>query len=166
MLRPGFTLFDLLVTIAIMTMVAALVVPSLSDADRSRLIAATSILGSDIELAQVVTVSDPARPLVVRFEPAEAKYWLAYADTPDDPIPRPDTGAPYLVIFGQGRAHSAAGVTLVLADIANETLTFLPQGGLADFTAQPEITVSLGNKWIKLAIAPTTGTITESAGAD
>ncbi len=166
-LKPthGFTLIDLLVTITIIAVVAAIVVPALMDQDRSRLMAGAVLLASDLELAQVMTISNPRQPVVVRFKPAEAKYWLAYAATPCVPIPRNESGEPYLVIFGQGRASTAAGVSMSVDQIAGDTLTFLPQGGLADFTAQPTITLTIDERWVTLAIAPTTGTISETAGS-
>ncbi len=163
--RHGFTLIDLLVTITIVAAVAALVVPALMDQDRSRLMAGAVLLASDLELAQVMTISNPQQPVVVRFKPAEAKYWLAYAATPNGPMPRNESGEPYLVVFGQGRASTAAGVSMSVDQIAGDTLTFLPQGGLADFTAQPTITLTIDERWVTLAIAPTTGTISETAGS-
>ena len=166
-LKPthGFTLIDLLVTIMIVAAVAALVVPGLIDQDRVRLMAGSTLLTSDLELAQVMTISNPRQPVVVRFNPAEATYWLAYAATPCVPMPRNESGEPYLVVFGQGRASTAAGVSMSVDQIAGDTLTFLPQGGLADFTAQPTITLTIDERWVTLAIAPTTGTISETAGS-
>ena len=163
--RHGFTLIDLLVTITIVAAVSAIVVPALMDQDRSRLMAGVALLTSDLELAGVMTISNPQQPVVVRLNPAEATYWLAYAATPNVPMPRNESGEPYLVVFGQGRASTAAGVSMSVDQIAGDTLTFLPQGGLADFTAQPTITLTRNSKWVTLTIAPTTGTMTETAGS-
>ena len=127
------------------------------------MVAATSILVSDIELAQVMTISYPSEPVVVRFDPAQNRYWLAYADSPETPIARQDNGDPYLVTLGAGRAASAAGVIVMPIGMASNTLAFNEQGGLVDFTSNPMVIVMLGAEVVQLFIAPATGTITEGA---
>ncbi|MEE8155138.1 MAG: hypothetical protein V3T53_09330 [Phycisphaerales bacterium] len=160
--RCGFTLIDLMMTITIIIVAGALVLPKLSDDKQLRLMAAAGILTSDIELAQVMTISHPADAVVVRFDPDNDQYWLAYVDVPDTPIPRSDNGRPYLIVFGQDRAHSAVGVSLSLTEVADDTLVFDAQGGVADISAQPVIRLSLGARFIDLQIASTTGTITQA----
>ncbi len=159
--RCGFTLIDLMMTITIIIVAGALVMPKLSDDEQLRLVAAASILTSDIELAQVMTISHPADAVVVHFDPDNDQYWLAYADVPDTPIPRSDNGRPYLIVFGQDRARSAVGVSLSLTEVNNNTLAFDAQGGVADISAQPVIRLSLGTRVIDLQIASTTGTVTQ-----
>ena len=83
---------------------------------------------------------------------------------PGVPITRADTGGPYLVAMGTGRAAAAVGVTLSTTDVTDDILAFNVQGGLEDFTTQPTITLALNGQWIDLAIAPSTGTITETTG--
>ena len=160
--RRGFTLIELLMTMTIIIVAGALVMPKLSDDKQLRLVAAASILTSDIELAQVMTISHPGDPVVVQFDPDHEQYWLAYADDIDTPIPRPDNGRPYLIVFGQDRARSAAGVSLSLTEVTGNTLAFDAQGGVADISAQPVIRLGLATRFIDLRIAPTTGTITQS----
>ena len=138
----------------------------MSDDSRLRLMAAARVVTSDIEMAQVMTISNPADPVVVRFEPVAAKYWLAYSTTPTDPIKRSGTNDDYEVILGQGRASSATGVSMFLTDMAFNTLSFDVHGGLMDITASPRIRLSAGSRWIQLSIAPTTGSITETADND
>ena len=163
--RRGFTLIDLLVTLTVIVVVAALVVPGLQDDSRLRLIGASRMLASDIELAQMMTIANPQDPTVVRIQNGTSEYWLASASTPDDPIDRAGVPNGYRVIFGQGDAAHAGGVTLLAADLENDTLTFNAQGGIEDLTAEPAVTLMLDSRWIKLHIAPTTGVITESGDA-
>ncbi len=163
--QRGFTLIELLVTVTIVAVVAAMVLPAFNNSERGRLIAATRILRADLELAAVMTISDPARPVVARFDPAAGRYWLAYAATPDNPIPRSKPGEFHSVTFGVGRASSAAGVAIALEGVVGETIEFLPEGGITDSGAPPTITLSHGARWAKITIAPTTGTISEAAGS-
>jgi prepilin-type N-terminal cleavage/methylation domain-containing protein len=162
--RIGFTLFELLVTLSIIAIVAAMVAPAFSDGDRLHLMAGASVMTSDIELAQVMTIADPSRPVVVRFDVGRSRYWLAYSDTPDAPIARADTGAPYLVVLGEDRASGAAGVTFTVTGLSQPILTFNGQGGLQDFISTPQITLSLNGKTITVAIAATTGTVSQTSG--
>ena len=161
----GFTLFELLLTVSIIAIVAALVIPTLSDNERLRLTAASTVMIADIQLAEVMNISYPDEPVVVSFDPANGRYWLAYADDPNTPIPRADTGEPYLVVLGQGRAVGAEGVTFSLTNITGDVLGFNAQGGIDDFSVTPAITLSHAGQSVTLSIAPTTGTITEIAGA-
>ena len=160
----AFTLVEMLVTITIIAIVAAIVAPVFSDDDRLHAMAASSVLSSDIELAQVMTISYPQDPVVVRFDAPNHTYWLAYAATPQTPLPREDTGEPYSVTFGQGRASTAMGAQIALDAVAGDTLQFNAQGGLVDFSASPLIQLTRGGSAITLSIAPTTGTITEITG--
>ncbi|MCH8342673.1 MAG: prepilin-type N-terminal cleavage/methylation domain-containing protein [Planctomycetes bacterium] len=171
--RRGFTLIELLMTMTIIAVLAAVVLPKFTDGGRLRVSAASSVLTSDIQLAQVMTISHPNRPVVVYFD-TTTKYWLAYADSPQTPIPRADTGRPYVVQLGKGRMAGAAGSTVMHIHFKNannnKTLRFNPQGGLEDFNSQPELYIHVKNAKgteqlrITLDISPTTGTITEVAG--
>jgi hypothetical protein len=124
--------------------------------------AASRVLASDIELAQVMTIAHPDNPVVVRFDADEPRYWLAYASAPETPIAREDNGDPYDVTFGVGRARSAAGVTFTLDQTPSNTLEFAAHGGLSDFTIAPAIRLACNTRGIQLAVSASTGSITES----
>jgi len=158
----AFTLLEVLVTVVIIAIIATAVAPAFTNDNHLRLVAAVNVLSSDLELAQVMTISYPDSPVVVRFNPDKQMYWLAYASDPDNPITRAGTGEAYLTVMGQGRAASAQGVTLKLDDVANDTIEFNAQGGLVDFTGKPMIQLNRGDASITLSISPTTGTTTES----
>ena len=163
-LRRAVTLIELLVTIMIIVVAASIMLPEFSNDSRFRLMGAARMLASDIEMAQVMTIANPQQPMIVRFDGTNTTYWLAYADTPETPIPGPAASGPYKVTFGEGRAKSAEGVSFTLNDIPDEKLVFNVQGGIDDLTTQPIITLNSDPRWIKLSIAPTTGTITETSG--
>ena len=81
---------------SIMTIAVMMVLPAFRDTERLRLIAAVDLMTSDIELAQVMSITAPSERVVVRFD-GDDTYWLALASSPGTPMPRPDTGNPYLV---------------------------------------------------------------------
>jgi prepilin-type N-terminal cleavage/methylation domain-containing protein len=160
----AFTLVEMLVTIAILALVAATVAPMFSDERGLRVVAAARILSSDIELAQVLTISRPAEPVVVRFDAATSTYWLAYAYDTETPLPRPDNGEPYLVEFGVGRARSAMDVLMALDGVTSDMIEFESSGALVDFATTPMIELSSGPSAVTLSISPMTGSILEQQG--
>ncbi len=158
----GFTLLEMLVTLTIIAALTAVVAPMFSDDSRMRVMAASSIIASDIELAQVMSIAKPDQPVVVRFNPAQGRYWLAYAGTPNSPLLREDNGLPYEVVMGSGRARSASGVTLNIQQATDNSFTFAAHGGLSNFTQTPVIKVMAGSRGIMLTISPTTGSVREA----
>ncbi len=160
----GFALIDLMVTLSIIALMAAVLFPRIENDSRLRLTAAARLIASDIEMAQVMTISNPTEPIIVKFEPG-GTYWLAPASDPDTPIARPGAIQPYRVVFGEGRGRTASYVTLVLTDLQDNILSFNEQGGLVDLNLQPEIKLMHGSEWVKLTLSTMTGTITETAGS-
>lgn len=162
--RSGFTLLEMLITASILAIAVAAVTPMLTDDNELRLQAAVSVLSSDIELAQVMTLSYPDQPVVVRFDEDRQMYWLAYASDPEWPLQRETTMEPYVVVIGQGRASTAADVRFAIADMAGDGMQFTAAGGLADFTSTPKVELSRRGAAVTMTISPQTGTITEHLG--
>lgn len=159
--RAAFTLIEIMVSLTIIAVVAVVVLPQLRNTDRLRVLAASQILISDIEAAQVLTISFPSEPIVVRFDPDNNRYWLAEASAPDTPIVHQATGEDYIVVLGEGRADSADGVAMTLTNVTDNTVVFNESGSLADFTTAPIIRLQRGDSVVELIIAPTTGTVIE-----
>ncbi len=162
-IRRAFSLLELLIAMTVLAVIAAMVMPGFQQSDRLRVMAAASILASDLEYAQVLNITMPEMPVVVQFDLDNDRYWLAYEWDPNTPIVREDTGEVYLVELGVGRARSAAGVTLSLADPRENLFGFDPQGAIQGVFNAPEITVSMGEESLTLTVALSTGTITQSA---
>jgi prepilin-type N-terminal cleavage/methylation domain-containing protein len=162
--RSAFTLLEMLVVVGLMAIVAVTVLPGLSDDTRLRLMAASAVLRSDIELTQIMNISQPADPVVIQFDPDTNSYWIAPAKDRSTPILREQSGEPYVVTFGSGRASAAPGVTMALVNVIASALEFNSQGGLAAFTNTPTIELQLGPQAIRLDVHPTTGRISETFG--
>lgn len=164
-LRRGILYVDVLVALTIMVLLAAIVLPSFRDDSHIRVVAAAEIVTSDIELAQVMSIASPDDPVVVVFN--ANGYSLAHASDTATPIDRPADangfgGGAYSIEFGKGRARHAADVA-VTVDTAPEVIAF---NGLGALDAPTPVTVRLafGTRWIDLAVSPTTGSITQTAG--
>ncbi len=120
----AFTLIDLLVTVAIMAVVAAVVVPALSPDNGARLRGGAMMLVSDIEYAQSMSLAEPGDPVIVRFGADGATYWLARESDPTLPIAYPGTNEQYLVRFGEGRASLLADASLSVAGLVDGAIAF------------------------------------------
>ncbi|RMD60572.1 MAG: prepilin-type N-terminal cleavage/methylation domain-containing protein [Planctomycetota bacterium] len=108
----GFTLIELLITLAALAIVAAVALPSGRLDNRVQLSAAATMLASDLEYAQSLTLSAPGDPAILRVAANSSGYWVARKSAPTTPIARPDTGEPYQVVFGAGAARRLEGVTI------------------------------------------------------
>ncbi len=158
----GFTLIELVVVLVIVASVAAMVLPHINDDRVLRLVAASTVVESDLDFVQVMNIAYPETPAVMRFDTANNTYWVAYADDPDLPIIRPDTGEPYVVTMGVGRAEGAAGVDLFIFGATSDTIAYNAQGGLIEINDAPRITLTLGGLSVDIDVAAMTGSITET----
>ena len=159
MRRRGTTLLEMLVVLVVIAVLAAMILPSVGDEDRLRVETAGWILRSDIELAQTMCVADPDDPVVLKLDPDANRWWIASRDTPDIPILRPDSGEPYLVVLGEGRAATAEGVALWTDGLPGEMFAFDLYGALEDFTATPRVTLMRGERATTLGVVSQTGTV-------
>lgn len=163
--RRAATLIDLMMAIAVIGIVVVAIAPTLSPEDPVRLIAAGTLLVSDIEYAQSATLADPADPTVVRFDDQGAGYWLAHASNPDQPILRPNSSSlEYRVTFGVGIAQTLVGVTADASSLPAQTITFDAFGRLTTLQNQ-SVTLSNDHGSVDIDITATTGSVHLSSEA-
>ncbi len=160
----GYTLLEMLIVVTIIGSVAVLVRPGFVDDSRLRLQAAASILASDIQYAQSLSISSPGDPALIHFETTSPSWWIARVSDPETPVNRTDNGQPYVVTLGGGRGASAAGVGYALIDMPLGEIGFTPQGALTSLFDNPQIELSMGDYTITLTVSAATGIVTEEAG--
>lgn len=137
--RRGLTLLDVMLTVAILAIIAAVAAPSLRPNDSLKLISAATILTADLEFAQSATLEDPSDPTLVRVDIEEERYWLAKASAPETPITR-SNGEAYSVQFGAGSSQYLDGIGLDTKDLADDAVTFDAFGRL---TASEDVILTL-----------------------
>jgi len=164
--RSGFTLLETLMVVAIVAMLAVMVIPSSHDDARLKAEAAVSILVSDIELAQVMSISSPKEPVMVVFDRNNRSYWLAHESAPSQPLINPHNNRPYHVTFGEGRASSATGVEFNLNNMPERTLQFTPHGAVRGTNQPPEVVLRVPgiNHPVIIRVTLTTGRIEVEEG--
>ena len=68
--QRGFTLLNLLVTIAILALISGIAVVTLAPDDRARVLGGASVLAADLEHAQAMSLVTPEDPVIVRIDAA------------------------------------------------------------------------------------------------
>lgn len=130
--REGITFIDMMMTVAVISIVAVSMVPSLTPDAHLRLQSASVVLSADLEYAQSASVSFPDDPTVLRIREDGLGYWLARKSAPDTPIDLPNSaGEAYEIEFGAGRGEQFDGVFFQLGEDDATTVEFDAFGRLA-----------------------------------
>ena len=158
MIRRGLTLVELVVTVAILSIVAAMLVPMLGDDSAGRLGVATILLRDDLEQARFRTVADPQRPLALMIDEDGLGWSLVDPDQPGRPIER-DDGTPWSIRSGEGRGAGMAEVEINLEGVSGKLLDFDESGSVRDRTATPRFSLRSGNREQVLEVGAVTGLV-------
>ena len=121
--RRGVMLIDLLVAMAIIGVVLLGVLPMMRSEGPLQLVAGSSMVAADVELAQSRTLANPADPTVFVLNDDGSGYWLALLSDPLVPIVGPN-GDAWDRTFGAGELADLEGCALVA-----EGATRLPDEG-------------------------------------
>ena len=157
-IRTGFTLVELMISITVLGIIAALAVPLAGDSDVLRLDAASRLLTSDLEHTQILAVTHPQDEYCLVVHTDGLGWHIALTSDPETPVLEAITNDLLSVRVGEGRGAPAVGVSLT-TNASNNMIAFDPNGGLTDFTLETEITLNIGNSEEVLSIAGSTGSI-------
>lgn len=111
--RRGLTMIDLLVTLAVMSIILFIAIPSLGSTSRTRALAAANLFIADVYNARTLSVQNPSNPVRVVISAEGAGYFLAQSDEPETPIEMPTgVGGDYAIVFGEGDHTTLEGVVI------------------------------------------------------
>lgn len=157
--RGAFTLADTMVAVAILAIAVGVAVPSLTPNDHSRLRGGATMLASDLEYAQSLSLAAPDDLGLIRFDPDDSgHYWIATASAPDDPVSIPFTDKQYEVRFGADRAALLYDVSLTMQNVPDGTLMFDEFARLTG-TKDAIFTLSNGAGEITVRVSASTGSV-------
>ncbi len=110
-MRRAFTMIDLLVTMAVLSVVILAAIPAFNADNGTRVIAAANLIIADLSNARALSIQNPSDPVSVVVGAGGVSYFLAKDSDPDAPMPLPiGVGGKYAVVFGEGDHTNLWGV--------------------------------------------------------
>ncbi|MFW5681483.1 MAG: pilus assembly FimT family protein [Phycisphaeraceae bacterium] len=163
--RSAFTLVEILIVVAILGIVSAIALPTLSGTAESKLRGAARMLVADLSVAQAQSMTDGENLRVVVFDTDDNAYRIAIAGSPETAIQDPIRKQPYLNRFGEGRASHLAGVEIDSVDFDDADGDDLPElayqlYGNLDRGEPATIVLRHGDRTLTITIDPDTGEAT------
>ena len=152
----GFTLIEMMITVAIMGIAASIIMPALANTDYSVVKAGASLMVGDFDFAQTMAISDPSDMTVVKFDSVNSRWWVAPFTKPNTPYVKPYSTETYDTTMGVGRAYLATGVTFTLANVTNNMIAYNAFGQLNQ-TTNPGVTLIYGSVSATITIDAETG---------
>lgn len=154
--HAGFTLIEVMITMLIVAVIAAMATDLFSGGRYERVDAGLQLLEADIGYARSAALASPSDPILLRIAANGTTYFLARASAPDTVLTGPN--GPLRTTFGSGMAEVAAGV--LLTSSGSRDLAFGPFGGVTD--PVPTLTLSLigGTERATVVLDPLTGDAT------
>ena len=133
-------------------------IPLAGDSDALRLDAAERLLTSDLEHTQILAITHPEDSYCLVIHDDGSGWHIARMDDSETPVLETISEDPLTLTIGEGRGRPADGV-LLSTNAADNIIAFDPNGGLADFTTETSISLTIGESEGILSIAASTGTI-------
>lgn len=162
-MRRGVTLVELMVTVTVLAIVAAVILPLVDDGSGGRIAAATILLRDDLEQARYRTVANPGEPRALLIDQDNRGWRVINPEYPSIPVQR-DDGSDWVVRAGEDRGAGMAEVEIELEGVDGALLEFDESGALRDRTAMPSIHVSCGERRQTLKVGAVTGIVRITVG--
>ncbi len=156
--RNGFTLVELILSLAIMAILAALAAPMFGSNDALQLDVAKRLLVSDLEYTQVLAIANPEDNIALVIEENGTGWHIAQASSQSIPLNDRVTGEALVKTLGQGPAAPADQVRIE-SNAQDNIILFDQNGGLVDFSQEILISLTIGETNALIQISPTTGSI-------
>lgn len=158
--RQGFTLVELIMTVLVIAIAAAMVVPRMTDSAATRALAAARMLAADLEYAQVYSITHSDDVCVVVFDTTNHRYDLALASDTATPLTHPTSLQPYRITFGQGQAYALTGVQITAVSVGGDNQLKFGAYGQLDQAANATITVTCDGASAVVTVDAVTGETT------
>jgi prepilin-type N-terminal cleavage/methylation domain-containing protein len=159
--RSAFTLFEMVMVILIMGIVAAALVPPLgNNLYSSRLRTAANVLAADIDYCASECIARPSAPRVIIFD-TTANCYSILDFSASSPIKHPADGLDFINDFASGRNAQLNGVHIqsVVAGATPLTSLAFDSYGRPLINADATITLAFNGQTLALQVSATTGEV-------
>ncbi len=157
-MRRAFTMIDLLVTMAVMSIVLLAAIPAFNADNSTRVLAAANLIVADLNNARALSIQNPSDPVSVVIGAGGVSYFLAKDSDPDAPMPLPiGVGGKYAVVFGEGDHTNLWGVLVAPegvdpADVESDDLPRVTFDAFGRLTPQADVRFELTSEKSSLTI--------------
>ncbi|MEM9418108.1 MAG: prepilin-type N-terminal cleavage/methylation domain-containing protein [Planctomycetota bacterium] len=158
--QAGYTIAEMLVVVAVLSIISALAVPMFRGQDATQLREAAKLLAADLDAAKVESMTHADDLRLVLFDTTNHTYHIAAASDPNTPITNPMGRQPYLVDFGQGRAAALSLVQIHSVDLDGDDELGFGLYGQLDQATPATITLAANDARLTLTLDPATGEAT------
>jgi len=159
-LSGGFTLVELLIVIAIISIAALTAIPMMSSAASVQIRSASNMLAADLEYAKSMAISR-AQYYSVVFDVSTDSYWIE--DQDDNPLPHPvKKGFNYIIDFqNDGRLKKVDIINVDFDTTSKVTFDYLgsPYNGNSTPLNNGIISLQAGGATTTVMVEPVTGYI-------
>ncbi|NQT00657.1 MAG: prepilin-type N-terminal cleavage/methylation domain-containing protein [Planctomycetes bacterium] len=159
-LSGGFTLVELLIVIAIISIAALTAIPMMSSAASVQIRSASNMLAADLEYAKSMAISR-AQYYSVVFDVSTDSYWIE--DQDDNPLPHPvKKGFNYVIDFqNDGRLKKVDIINVDFDTTSKVTFDYLgsPYNGNSTPLNNGIISLQAGGATTTVMVEPVTGYI-------
>ncbi|MEM1109689.1 MAG: hypothetical protein AAGH99_13470 [Planctomycetota bacterium] len=156
----GYTVVEVIVIVAILSIASALVMPIFRDQGPTQLRSAARLLAADLDAAKVESLARSDDLRLVVFDTVNHTYHVAAASAPATPITNPFDRQPYRVAFGSGRATALGLVEIQNVDLNGDDELGFGLYGQLDQATPATITLAADGNTITLTVDPATGEAT------
>ena len=163
----GFTLVELLTVVVIMGIVALIAIPLFESTDAARVSSAAKLIVSDLQYAQMYSISHSDNPMGLKFDTSTNSYSLVQRS---GALPfncasvsiatNPAGGAAYVTTFGTGRASELTGVSIDSLSLDGDECLMFGSYGELDQATPATLDVTFGGRSLTLSIDPISGEVT------
>jgi prepilin-type N-terminal cleavage/methylation domain-containing protein len=164
--RHAFTLFELMLVVCILGIIAAALLPPIgANLYSARLRTAANVLAADIDFCSSECIAQPSAPLAINFDLQNNKYTVIQFGS-GTAVKHPADGKDFINDFATGRNAQLSGVTLksvLSGGVSTTSLTFDAYGRPL-LTSDLVITLRFNNVDMVVTVKSTTGDVSITGG--
>ncbi len=155
--RKAYTCIELMMVVIVVAIVVAFSLSGEDNVGKEKARLAAEKFEADVAYARRASIARPDNPVVIKLDPANNRYWLASASSPDTPLAHPLSGDPYIVNLGTNASGEPQDVQLVASDFGGDQVLAFGSTGSTDQQTSAVIQLTAGGAEYEVLVAPAGG---------